>query len=84
MIKDSYNLLESTLRTPVTVTAGRVYYARVRAYASDSNHKLAVSLTDGERTVRAYSYFLSVQPADIYLPFTAEGGECFLELSGDG
>ncbi len=83
MIKDSYTTLVGISRTPVTLTAGAVYYAKVRAYASDSNHKLTVSLTDGERKIHTYSYFLPVQPTDLYLPFTAEGGESYLELSGE-
>ena len=83
MMKDSYTPLVGISRTPVTVTAGAVYYARVRAIGSDSNHKLTVSITDGERTLHTYSYFLPVQPTDLYLPFTAEGDECFLELSGE-
>ncbi len=70
-----------SLTAKVSTTAGKVYYAKVYAYGEDANHKLTLSLKNGSTTVRSYSYFVSTQLTEVYLPFTATGEENTVEVS---
>ena len=76
---------QNKITAKISAEAGAVYYATVRAYGEDANHRLTLRLTDGERVLRGYSYFVSAQKTDIFLPFTASGEERFVEvISEDG
>ena len=81
-----YTKIENNIiKSAVSTVRGAVYYATARAYGEDANHRLTLRLTDGEQTLREYSYFVSAQKTDIYLPFIASGEESFVEvLSEDG
>ena len=81
-----YTKIENNIiKSAVPTEQGAVYYATARAYGEDANHRLTLRLTDGEQTLREYSYFVSAQKTDIYLPFIASGEESFVEvLAEDG
>lgn len=64
----------------ITTKAGKVYYALVYAKGADANHRITLRLTDGENVIRSYSYFVSAQLTAVYLPFTATGSECRVEV----
>lgn len=77
--------LKETIRAAVDTAAGEVYYAIVTSRGGDANHRLTLRLTDGERVLRSYAYFVSTEPTEVYLPFIATGEERFVEvLSEDG
>ena len=65
----------------ISATAGKVYYAKVYAYGTDANHKLTLSLKNASGSIRSYSYFVSTQLTEVYLPFTAAGDETIVEAS---
>ena len=85
MKKDDLTLLGAKRCAEVSTETGAVYYATVCARGGDANHKLELRLTDGERVLHSYSYFVPTQATDIYLPFIATGDERLLEvLPADG
>ena len=83
---NGYVSLENGARkSKISVVAGETYYVTVNAYGTDANHALTLRLTDGERVLRSYSYFVHTEPTAVYLPFVATGEELYAEvLAEDG
>ncbi|MBQ2967881.1 MAG: hypothetical protein IJE10_07185 [Clostridia bacterium] len=78
-----YTLSKNTdvISTDIETTANDVYYARVYAYGEDSNHRLTISVKEGDTVTQTFSYFVSTQLAAVYLPFTATGNETSVEVT---
>ena len=82
---DKYFKLEGgeSLSRPISPTIGEVYYITVLAYGEDANHRLTLAVTDGERVIRSFAYFVSAQKTEVYLPLVATGEERVATVSSE-